>query len=86
MTKEGLMGAPIRAGDRTGRRSPRRGCVAATAALLAVPLIAMSSHAASAADPKPPKPKVVKIAAKAFPQLLDRPGTSADVHRSTRAT
>lgn len=58
--------------------------MAATAALLAVPLIAMSSHAASAADPKPPKPKVVKIAAKAFPQLLDRPGTSADVLKLTQ--
>lgn len=40
------------------------------------------SHAAEATAPK--KVKVVKIAAKAFPVLLDRPGATADVLRVTR--
>ena len=58
------------------------------AAALAVAMGA-SAGTAIADDPAPktpaaPKPKVVKIGAKAIPQLLDRPGTSADVLRFTQ--
>ncbi len=66
----------------TSRRTSRRALTVAIAVALAAPLVAAGpAHAAGGSTPKV---KVVKISAKAFPQLLDRPGTSEDVIRVTR--
>ena len=69
------------------RHSARHATRYASGLAVAVALaLASTTGTAMAAEPKSktPKAKVVKISAKAFPKLLDRPGTSADVLKVTQ--
>lgn len=67
-----------------GRRSRRLVATATLVTIAAIPLAGVAGVPAGAAPQAEPKVTIVKIAPKAFPRLLDRPGSAADVLKITK--